>query len=68
MIKIFVNGEGVEVENTIGLADFLELQKLEIIRGYALAVNDIIVPKSMYSTHILESNDRILIIKATAGG
>ena len=45
------------------------LEKLSIQqRGIALAVNQTIISKQHWDTTFLESNDDVLIIKATQGG
>lgn len=37
-------------------------------KGIAVAVNDTVIPKTNWERYILQSNDSILIIKATQGG
>ncbi len=68
MMKIYINGEEVASQVSITVQELLQQQGMEITRGYALAVNDTVVPKSAYATYILQPSDKILIIKATAGG
>lgn len=36
--------------------------------GIALAINDTIIPKSNWNSHIILESDNILIISATQGG
>ena len=36
--------------------------------GIAFAINDIIIPKSNWNSHIIQETDDILIITATQGG
>jgi sulfur carrier protein len=36
--------------------------------GMAVALNDSVVPKSHWETTTLQSNDKILVIKACSGG
>ena len=36
--------------------------------GIALAINDTIIPKSNWNSHIIQETDNILIITATQGG
>ncbi|MDB5013809.1 MAG: thiamine biosynthesis protein ThiS [Daejeonella sp.] len=37
-------------------------------KGLAIAINECVVPKSEWGTCILQSNDKLLLIKATQGG
>jgi len=37
-------------------------------QGLAIAINENIVPKSQWESHILRSGDKIVLIKATQGG
>jgi sulfur carrier protein len=68
MMKVYINGLEVVLREAMNIQEFLQQQNMEITRGYALAVNDMVVPKSAYETYILQPSDKVLIIKATAGG
>ena len=37
-------------------------------QGLAIAINQNIVPKTQWESHLLQSDDQIIIIKATQGG
>lgn len=37
-------------------------------KGLAVAINECVVPKSEWDICILQSNDKLLLIKATQGG
>jgi len=37
-------------------------------RGLAIAINEVIVPKTQWENHKLNQGDKIIIIKATKGG
>jgi sulfur carrier protein len=37
-------------------------------RGVAVAVNDEVVPRSQWATHVLRGGDRVELIRATQGG
>jgi len=37
-------------------------------RGIALAINQRVIPKSKWPSHLLEENDQVIIIRATQGG
>lgn len=68
MMNVYINGVEVALHVPMTIQEFLQQQNMEITKGYALAVNDMVVPKSAYATYILQASDKILIIKATAGG
>lgn len=46
----------------------LDLEIPEKQNGIALAVNNIVIPKSDWNSHPLKETDDILIISATQGG
>ena len=37
-------------------------------KGVAVAVNQSVVPRAAWSTHVLADGDRVLVIRATQGG
>jgi sulfur carrier protein len=37
-------------------------------KGIAIAVNQVVIPKSNWQQHLLHENDDVLVIKATQGG
>lgn len=37
-------------------------------RGLAIAINDTIIPRSSWATHMLQEADRVTLIRAAAGG
>lgn len=63
-----VNGENIEFEANHPLIQLLEKLQLHEKRGLAVAVNNKVVPKSNWSAHILDQNDKVTIIRATQGG
>ncbi len=44
--------------------DFLSQKQ----KGIAIAVNQTVIPKANWQEHFLQSNDNVLIIRATQGG
>jgi sulfur carrier protein len=46
----------------------LDLEIPEKQNGIALAINNTVIPKSNWNTHIIQETDDILIISATQGG
>jgi len=67
-MEIQINNELIEVQNgtTIHNVVFTILQLNPA--GMGIAVNDTIVPKSQWETSPLQTNDKILVIKACSGG
>ncbi len=55
------------VENTT-LEKAINTLQLEDTSGIALAVNEEIIPRSIWSETILNNQDKIIIIGAVAGG
>ena len=46
----------------------LNLEIPEKQNGIALAINNTVIPKSDWNSHLIKENDDILIISATQGG
>ena len=46
----------------------LDLEIPEKQNGIALAINNTVIPKSNWNTHLIKATDEILIITATQGG
>lgn len=65
---MLVNGENIEFEANHPLIQLLEKLQLHEKKGLAVAVNNKVIPKSNWSVHLLDSNDKVTIIRATQGG
>ena len=66
-MNIHVNGERLELpfnSNIKDLVVFLGFQNQRI----ALEVNELIIPKSKYSTFLLNDNDKVEVINAVGCG
>ncbi len=66
-MKIQVNNKETELpaDATVGLlAARLDLPG----KGTAIAVNNRLVPRTGWDTHVLNENDSVVIIKAACGG
>ena len=66
-MKIIVNGE------EISLPEDSNIQDLVAKLGYknkriAIELNEAIIPKSKYQSHLLESLDKVEVINAVGGG
>mgnify|MGYP000044107898 FL=1 len=72
MFKVNVNGEDVSLDHEgeqVALLKVLEtLHVDQSTRGVAVAVNDEVVPKSVWSDTMLAQQDRVEVIRATQGG
>lgn len=65
MVKL--NGEAVEFNTEISVADFLANNGFET-RFIAVEINDSIVPKAIYNQHIIHDGDVIEVVRLVGGG
>ena len=65
-MKLEINGniEEVQSNNVEAMLDELKMNK----QGIAVAINEAVVPKSMWAKFQINGQDKIMIIMATAGG
>lgn len=54
--------------NSLTVQALLDLEIPNKQNGIALAINNIVVPKSNWNSHYIKEKDEILIISATQGG
>lgn len=67
-MEIIINGVKQTVEENSTLQSIVVSQLGDKLKGVAVAVNNQVVPQSSWDVTSLNSNDSILIIKATQGG
>ncbi len=68
-MKVFVNGKELEVSERISLLDLLGLLNMEVKAfGFAISVNEEVVPKSRYGEYILKEGDKVEIVNIVGGG
>ncbi len=67
-MEITLNDTTHSVSENTSLHDIVFSQLGDKQKGIAVAVNDSVIPKSNWGKHMIQSNDNILIIKATQGG
>jgi sulfur carrier protein len=67
-MEVIINHNKTELKEGSSLFVLLRSQELSDKKGIAVAVNNKVVPKAKWDSHILNSNDAITIIKATQGG
>ncbi|MFP2508309.1 sulfur carrier protein ThiS [Buttiauxella gaviniae] len=66
-MHIHFNDEPMQCPDNLTLENLLE--QLRLMRpGIALAVNQTIVPREQWETHLLNDGDQILLFQAIAGG
>ena len=67
-MEITINNQLQELEGPVSvlsvLNDFVGIQH----KGIAVAINETVIPKADWASHLLQANDRLLVIKATQGG
>jgi sulfur carrier protein len=67
-MEITVNQQSYSVSDACSLQQMLTAVLQLQAKGIAIAVNQEIVSKSDWDTHLLKPGDQVTIIKATQGG
>ncbi|MFN4012430.1 MAG: sulfur carrier protein ThiS [Aquificaceae bacterium] len=68
-MKVWINGKEREVKEGTNLLSLLEELRVEVRPvGFAVAVNEEVVPKSKYKDYILKEGDRVEIVNIVGGG
>ncbi len=67
MMEIFLNGKAQSVENNLRISALIKKFNLENKR-LAVEVNNDIVPRSQFESHILSAGDKVEIVHAIGGG
>ena len=67
-VSVFVNNKNHSLGSAINLFSLLKELKIDSSNGIAIAVNEIVIPKSEWEKYKLKNNDKIILIKAAAGG
>lgn len=65
---VTINNQPVEVTANQSLKKVLLDNHYQQFQGIAVAINDAVIPKSLWDETIIIENDSILVITATAGG
>ena len=68
IMTVFANNEKYNLSENATLERLLGELKLKNVTGIALAVNNVVVPRSNWDSYKLKANDKIIVIKATQGG
>lgn len=67
-MKIYLNDDLKIIEEGLSLALFLENLEMHDLSGWAVAINEEIVPTEKLSEISLNEDDRIILVQATQGG
>ena len=67
MITIFINGESQQISNDTTIEQLLENLNL-IHKRLAVEINQSIVPRSEFTTHRLNDQDKVEVVQAIGGG
>lgn len=66
-MKILFNNQPLEVIEPLSITDLLKELKHDQ-PGSALAINQTIIPRTAWTTHLIQDKDNILLFQAIAGG
>jgi len=67
-MEVTINHNKTDLPEASSLLHLLQVQNLSEKKGIAVAVNNKVVRKENWNTHVLKGNDSITIIRATQGG
>ncbi|MFN7064697.1 MAG: sulfur carrier protein ThiS [Aquificaceae bacterium] len=68
-MKVWVNGKEVEMEENMDLLGLLQRLGMEVKPvGFAVAINEEVVPKGRYGDYTLKEGDRVEIVSIVGGG
>lgn len=67
-MNVYVNNTLKEVNDASSITDALATAGIASINGIAVAVNNEVIPRTDWEKHVLTTDDKITVIKATQGG
>ncbi|MCS6824397.1 MAG: sulfur carrier protein ThiS [Cytophagaceae bacterium] len=65
---ITINNTSVEINSSHNITELLRQLHLHNTKGIAIAINDMVIPKSKWNEITFNESDKVTIIKATQGG
>ncbi|HTR32146.1 MAG TPA: sulfur carrier protein ThiS [Puia sp.] len=68
MIEVLINQKQYSFPEPGTLADVLPLLEIRQADGIAIALNEVVIPRSEWVNHVLRADDRVFVIRATQGG
>lgn len=63
-----VNDAPRDVGDGTTVAELLAMLEVEVRAGVAVAIDDDVVPRSTWPTRALREGDRVIVLRAAAGG
>ncbi|MDF2457404.1 MAG: thiamine biosynthesis protein ThiS [Cytophagaceae bacterium] len=67
-MTVFVNDQVQDLKTQFTLIALLSQLSLDEQKGIAVAVNNHVVPKKNWNSHLLSEQDKVTIIRASQGG
>ena len=67
-MKILLNDENYEIAESTSITMLFQKLGKDDMRGWAVAVNESIIPKHAFDNTFLFDKDRVILIQATQGG
>ncbi|WP_316819018.1 sulfur carrier protein ThiS [Pedobacter nyackensis] len=67
-MEITINQQQHQFEDLCSVTQMLAIVLSGEAKGIAVAVNQTIITKSTWQTHLLKDGDQVMLIKATQGG
>ena len=67
-MKVFLNDEARELAGETTVGELLKDTDLSSLAGWAVAVNDQVVPREETADYELDEGDRVILVQATQGG
>ena len=68
MIEVSINQKQYSFPELGTLADVLPLLEIRQPDGIAIALNEVVIPRSEWAKQVLRERDRVFVIRATQGG
>ena len=68
MIEVSINQKQYSFPDLGTLADVLPLLEIRQADGVAIALNEVVIPRSEWAKQVLREQDRVFVIRATQGG
>jgi sulfur carrier protein len=67
-MEVLVNNKLYAVQPETTVAALLQFIQLPSAKGIAIAINNQVIPKMHWEQQFLQSQDKVMIIRATQGG
>jgi sulfur carrier protein len=67
-MTIYINNEAKDIEDDTSIQHLFSAVQITSDKGIAVAINEVVIPRSEWHHKLIKNNDKVLIIKATQGG